>query len=140
MPGVGGAMHNTRQGLRLLILRKPLIAPTERNTHAFGMNKPNWKRQPMLLISITVLATLLVVLLIANLGGGEKKVEQRIERLYALEDPRFLHKLGVLLGPRESAGEWGQVFQYSNATVQDLTPFFRERQGHVAGHDQRCAD
>jgi len=38
-------------------------------------------------------------LLIANFVGGEAKIERRIERLYALDDPRFMKELGVLLGP-----------------------------------------
>jgi len=38
-------------------------------------------------------------LLIANFVGGETKIERRIERLYTLDDPRFAHELGVLLGP-----------------------------------------
>ena len=31
--------------------------------------------------------------------GGETKIERRIERLYTLDDPHFMHELGVLLGP-----------------------------------------
>ncbi|MDO9096160.1 MAG: phospholipase D-like domain-containing protein [Rubrivivax sp.] len=42
---------------------------------------------------------LLAGLLVANFVGGETKIERRIERLHALEDPRFFHELGVLLGP-----------------------------------------
>jgi cardiolipin synthase len=42
---------------------------------------------------------LLAGLLISNFVGGETKIERRIERLYALDDPRFMHELGVLLGP-----------------------------------------
>lgn len=38
-------------------------------------------------------------LLASNFVGGETKIEHRIERLYALDDPRFMHELGVLLGP-----------------------------------------
>jgi cardiolipin synthase len=38
-------------------------------------------------------------LLIANFVGGETKIERRIERLYTLDDPRFVQELGVLLGP-----------------------------------------
>jgi cardiolipin synthase A/B len=38
-------------------------------------------------------------LLVANFVGGEAKIERRIERLYGLDDPRFMHELGVLLGP-----------------------------------------
>jgi cardiolipin synthase len=42
---------------------------------------------------------LLAGLLISNFVGGEAKIERRIERLYALDDPRFMQELGVLLGP-----------------------------------------
>jgi len=38
-------------------------------------------------------------LLVSNFVGGETKIERRIERLYGLDDPRFMHELGVLLGP-----------------------------------------
>ena len=38
-------------------------------------------------------------LVISNFVGGEAKIERRIERLYALDDPRFMQELGVLLGP-----------------------------------------
>lgn len=42
---------------------------------------------------------LVVGLLVANFTGGEAKIEHRIERLYPLDDPRFVQELGVLLGP-----------------------------------------
>ena len=42
---------------------------------------------------------LMAGLLISNFVGGETKIERRIERLYALDDPRFMQELGVLLGP-----------------------------------------
>ncbi|MBB5444552.1 MULTISPECIES: cardiolipin synthase [unclassified Paraburkholderia] len=53
----------------------------------------------MLTISITAFVTLVIVLLIANLSSGEKKIEHRIERLYKSEDPQFLRSMGLLLGP-----------------------------------------
>ncbi len=46
-----------------------------------------------------VAATLLVAFLVANLGTGEKRIEQRLERLYATHDPQFRRSMGVLLGP-----------------------------------------
>ncbi len=52
------------------------------------------------LIGGVVAALCLVVgLLVSNFIGGEKKIQQPIKRLYALEDPRFMQELGVLLGP-----------------------------------------
>jgi cardiolipin synthase A/B len=47
----------------------------------------------------TVAATTAAVLIGVNFMSGEKKIERRIERSYALSDPRFGHELGVLLGP-----------------------------------------
>ena len=37
--------------------------------------------------------------LVSNFIGGENKIERHIDRLYALDDPRFMHELGALLGP-----------------------------------------
>lgn len=52
------------------------------------------------LIACVVVGVCLVAgLLVSNFVGGETKVERRIERLYALDDPRFMQELGVLLGP-----------------------------------------
>ncbi|MGF6959320.1 cardiolipin synthase [Paraburkholderia youngii] len=53
----------------------------------------------MLTIAITAFVTLVVVLVIANLSSGEKKIEHKIERLYKSEDPQFLRSMGLLLGP-----------------------------------------
>ncbi|MEO7850876.1 MAG: phospholipase D-like domain-containing protein [Rubrivivax sp.] len=57
------------------------------------------RRKPLLLIGGTVLLTLAVALLASNVLGSEKKIERRIDRHYPLEDPRFQHEVGVLLGP-----------------------------------------
>ncbi|MDR5856501.1 cardiolipin synthase [Caballeronia sp. LZ062] len=51
------------------------------------------------LIALTVVATVIVVLVIANLSSGEKKIEHKIERLYASDDPQFIRSMGLLLGP-----------------------------------------
>ncbi|MDZ4128734.1 MAG: phospholipase D-like domain-containing protein [Hydrogenophaga sp.] len=47
--------------------------------------------------------------LIANFVGGETKIERRIERLYSLDDPRFVQELGVLLGPPFLPGTQAQA-------------------------------
>ncbi len=60
--------------------------------------------QPFLLVAVAVMVTIAGVLLVVNLTGGEKQLEQKIERMHALEDPRFRHELGVLLGPPFVAG------------------------------------
>jgi cardiolipin synthase len=61
------------------------------------------------LIVLTVVVTLVVVLVIANLTSGEKKIEHRIERLYASDDPQFLRSMGLLLGPPVVGGNRFEV-------------------------------
>ncbi len=56
-------------------------------------------RNRVWLVLVTVIVTLALVLLGVNFMSGEKKIERHIERLYALDDPRFGEELGVLLGP-----------------------------------------
>lgn len=53
----------------------------------------------MLLTGAVAGACLLGGLLIANVVGGEARIERKIERLYPMADPRFMQELGVLLGP-----------------------------------------
>ena len=58
----------------------------------------------MLTIVITAFVTLVIILVIANLSSGEKKIEHKIERLYASDDPQFLRSMGLLLGPPVISG------------------------------------
>ncbi|MEX3844759.1 cardiolipin synthase [Paraburkholderia sp. BR10882] len=51
------------------------------------------------LIVVTVAVTLVVILVIANLTSGEKKIEHKIDRLYASDSPQFIRSMGLLLGP-----------------------------------------
>ena len=57
------------------------------------------KRQWALVAGGVAGLSLVTGLLVSNFVGGETKIERRIERLYALDDPRFMRELGVLLGP-----------------------------------------
>jgi cardiolipin synthase len=56
-------------------------------------------RHTVRVIVVTIGLTLLAVLLALNLTAGEKKIEQKIARLYAVGDPAFARSMGVLLGP-----------------------------------------
>jgi cardiolipin synthase A/B len=58
----------------------------------------HWSRWVLVAGGVAILC-LFAGLLVSNFVGGEKKIERRIERLYGLDDPRFMHELGVLLGP-----------------------------------------
>jgi cardiolipin synthase len=69
------------------------------------------QRHTAIVAASAVTVTLVGVLIAVNLMSGEKKVERRIERHHPLEDPRFLHELGVLLGPQFLAGNQTQVLR-----------------------------
>jgi cardiolipin synthase A/B len=58
-------------------------------------------RRPHLLVGAGAASLLALVgaVFVSNFIGGEKKIERRIERLYTLDEPRFMQELGVLLGP-----------------------------------------
>jgi cardiolipin synthase A/B len=66
-------------------------------------------RRSAMLVATAISITIASVLLVVNFMGGEKKIQQRITRLYSLEDPRFMHELGVLLGPAFIGGNRTQV-------------------------------
>ena len=59
---------------------------------------PDLSRWVFVVAGVASLA-LIAGLLVSNFMGGETKIEHRIERLYALDDPHFTNELGVLLGP-----------------------------------------
>ncbi|ACC70400.1 cardiolipin synthase [Paraburkholderia phymatum] len=63
----------------------------------------------MLTILLTAVATLVVVLVVANLSTGEKKIEHKIERLYGSDDPQFIRSMGLLLGPPVTSGNRFEV-------------------------------
>ena len=69
------------------------------------------KKKWLWVIGATVLVTIAAVVVASNFIGGEKKIERRIERLYKLEDPRFAHELGALLGPAFIGGNRVQDLQ-----------------------------
>jgi cardiolipin synthase len=61
------------------------------------------------LIVVTVAVTLVVILVIANLTSGEKKIEHKITRLYASDSPQFIRSMGLLLGPPVVGGNRVEV-------------------------------
>ena len=67
-------------------------------------------RKTVVIAVVVCVVTLVVALVAVNANSGEKKIEQRIERLYSTEDPEFLHVMGVLLGPPVVSGNRYRVF------------------------------
>ncbi|MEO5763614.1 MAG: phospholipase D-like domain-containing protein [Vicinamibacteria bacterium] len=52
-----------------------------------------------MVILLTVIATILVTIIVMNFITGEKKIDKRLQPLYAISDPQFLRSMGSLLGP-----------------------------------------
>ena len=59
----------------------------------------NVTRRPAILIALTVFLTVAATLVVLNFTSGERKLEERVTRQYALDDPQYQRALGVLLGP-----------------------------------------
>jgi len=53
----------------------------------------------MAALLVVLALTLLVGILALNFATGEKRIEQRVERLYATADPAFVRAMGVLFSP-----------------------------------------
>src|ERR1043166_3338075 len=94
---------DTRAGLRRHLYvqcaghQRPLARP-ERIVHTPKREVLTNKRR-LFPILLAIGLTLLAVLLVVNFTGGEKKIEQRIPRLYGSDDPLFRRAMGGLLGP-----------------------------------------
>jgi cardiolipin synthase len=67
------------------------------------------KKTLVVAVVLAIIITLLVALVVVNAGSAEKKIEHRIEHLYGVESPEFLHVMGVLLGPPITNGNAAQV-------------------------------
>ncbi len=91
----------------------------------------NWTRRTALLVAAAVALTIAIVLLVVNFMGGEKKIQQRIERLYSLEDPRFMLELGVLLGPAFVDGNKTQVLLNGDQIFPPMLAAIRSAQKSI---------
>jgi len=56
------------------------------------------------IVATTFAATTLLVLLVANLALGDKRIDRQVPVLYAVEDAQFRRSMGVILGPPMIAG------------------------------------
>ena len=74
---------------------------------------PRFLRRKMFWIAIAaaVALTIVGVLVAVNLSSGEKRIQQVVKGGYAVEDPRFLHVVGVLLGPPVVGGNRYRVLR-----------------------------
>jgi cardiolipin synthase len=79
----------------------------------------------------TVVVTVLVSLLAANFRGGEKKIERQVTRVYSIEDPRFAHELGVLLGPPFQPGNRSQTLVNGDAIFPPMLAAIQSAQSTI---------
>ena len=80
------------------------------------------------LIFVTVAVTLVVILVIANLTSGEKKIEHKIDRLYASESPQFIRSMGLLLGPPVVGGNRFEVLVNGDEIFSSMLEGIRSAQ------------
>jgi len=76
----------------------------------FARSRSRFGRKTLVVaVILAVVVTLVLALVVVNAGSGEKKIQQRIEHLYGVDAPEFLHVMGVLLGPPVVTGNRAQV-------------------------------
>ena len=88
-----------RQLPRELVMRCPADATRFQGQSRLIMRRTKRNRGTLAAVLITFVLTLLAVLVVLNISGGEKKIDQRIPHLYSIADPQFHRTMGVLLGP-----------------------------------------
>ncbi len=88
------------------------------------MNRP-------VLVTGTVVATVALVLLVVNFMGGEKKIERRVTRVHAMDDPHFAHELGAILGPAMVGGNRVQVLRNGDQIFPPMLKAIRTAQATI---------
>jgi cardiolipin synthase len=73
----------------------------------------------------TFLATGVAVLLIANLSLGDKRIDEHVPTLYAVEDGQFLRSMNVLLGPQLMPGNRVQALVNGDQIFADMLAAIR---------------
>ena len=80
------------------------------------------------LVAGTAAVTVALVLLVVNFMGGEKKIERRITRVNAIENPLFAHELGAMLGPAMLGGNRVQVLKNGDQIFPPMLKAIRSAQ------------
>jgi cardiolipin synthase A/B len=65
------------------------------------------------------------VLLIANLSLGDKRIDEDVPTLYAVEDPQFVRSMNVLLGPQLMPGNRAQALVNGDQIFADMLAAIR---------------
>ena len=85
-----------------------------------------------MIVFLTVLATLVVVVLILNLGVAQERVEYEIDAFYPVEDPQFIHVMGTLLGPPVVPGNSYAVLRNGDAIFPAMLAAIRAAEKTIA--------
>ncbi|MBT9464448.1 MAG: cardiolipin synthase B [Hydrogenophaga sp.] len=83
---------------------------------------PSW----LLVVVLAAVMALVGGVLVSNFMGGEKKIDRHVERLYGLDDPRFIQELGVLLGPTFLQGNRVQALLNGDEIFPPMLKAIRE--------------
>ena len=73
------------------------------------------------IVALTFILTVAATLLVLNFTSGERKIEERVERQYALRDDQFQRALGVLLGPPITTGNEPHSSRATDLAFQPLS-------------------
>ena len=84
-----------------------------------------------LLVSLTVAITVAVVVFAFNFVGGEKKIERKVNRVQTVDDPRFAHELGSMLGPAFVGGNLVQVLKNGEQIFPPMLKAIREAKSTI---------
>ena len=85
------------------------------------------------------LATIAATLVVINFLPGEKRIEQRLERLYPIEDQRFARELSVLLGPPLVGGNRVQVLRNGDEIFPPMLDAIHSARGSIISRGRRCS-
>ena len=85
----------------------------------------------MVLVAGTVAVTVALVLLVVNFIGGEKKIEQRVTRVHAVENPLFAHELGSMLGSAMVGGNLVQVLKNGDEIFPPMLKAIRDAKSTI---------
>ena len=90
-----------------------------------------WSRRRTRWVLGSVVATVIVTLVVVNLMPAERKIDQRIERLYDLGSPQYFRSIGVLLGPPALAGNRVESLQNGAEIFPSMLAAIRSAQRSI---------
>jgi cardiolipin synthase len=87
---------------------------------------------PTMSIVIAIVATLVAIVVLVNLGIAQERVEYQIDAFYPVEDPQFLHVMGTLLGPPVVTGNSYAALLNGDAIFTAMLAAIRDAEKTIA--------